>query len=131
MSAMVALAAQSGPQVLGVAIAFVGGLKFIQWGAVFAADRWDSQAVRVTAREAAVERRFNQRLKHVELELDRYRLATMKLLGAFAELDPSSPVLTDVAKILRREIPIVAPDPVLDGLIDRLADVPGTQRGEA
>lgn len=119
MSAIVALATQGGPRLIAVAIAFVGGLKFIKWAVEFGCTRLDARAEAVLARELAVEKRFNQRLKHVELELELYREVSMKLVNAFAEFDPTNPVLSDVAKILRRAAPIVPPDASLDNLMNR------------
>lgn len=119
MSAMVALATQGGPRLIAVAVAFLGGLKFVKWAVEFGCSRLDARAAAVLARELAVEKRFNQRLKHVEIELALYREATMRLVTAFAEFDPTNSVLSDVAKILRRASPTVPPDPELDNLMMR------------
>lgn len=130
MSAIgVALATQSGPRLLAGALVFVGGLRFARWAIEFVAERLDSRADRLTEREDAVERRFNLRLKHVEQELDRYREATMLLVNAFAEIEPGNPVLSEVAKILRRSVPVAPPSAELDGLMDRLSAAPGTNKG--
>lgn len=129
MSAIVALATQGGPRLIAVSIAFVGGLRFVKWAVPFAFERLDHRAAALDAREKAVEARFNSRLKHVEQELALYREATMLLVGAFAEIQPANPVLSEVAKILRRVTPVVAPTAELDGLIDRLAGDAGTNMG--
>lgn len=125
----IALATQSGPRFLAVAITFVGTLKFIKWAAPFVCERLDKRAALLTARELAVEARFNSRLKHVEIELGRYRRATMMLLNAVAKINPSNPVLSDVAVILSKASPMTEPDPELDELLARAASAVETNQG--
>lgn len=129
MSAVVALATQGGPRVLAVAIAFVGGLKFVKWAAEFVCSRLDKRAAYLAELELVVNRRFNDRLKHVEMELDRFRWATMKLVNALAVKDPANPVLTEVASFLSKATPIVPPDQDLDELAAR-AEGALNSRGE-
>lgn len=131
MSAVAALATQGGPRLIAVAIAFVGGLRFIKWAAVFVCERWDRHAASTVAREAEVNKRFNARLKHVELELGRYQRATMVLVNAMAKRDPANPALSIVAEILAGSTPITDPDPELDALLARAGDaLDQSNRGE-
>lgn len=113
-------AAGVGGTAIGISVALAAALRFVRWFSEFLAKRLDARADRLDRAEQAIERRMNKRLEHVEAELARYRLATMKLMGAFAEIAPGNPVLAEVAKILRETMPIVPPDGKLDGLIDKL-----------
>lgn len=108
MNAVTDIAAQAGPGI-GAGIGAWGGFRFIRWAVEFIAARIDTRSARLDERERDLERRFNARLRHVEVELERYREATMRLVNALAERDPSNPVLSEVSKILRRTMPIIPP----------------------
>lgn len=123
--------AQGGPRLIAAAIAFVGTLRFIKWAAPFVFERLDARADRIDKRELEIQRRFNLRLRHVELELDRYRRATMALVNALAKKDPANPVLTEVATILSSAMPMVPEDPELDQLLARAGDAVETNQGGA
>jgi hypothetical protein len=121
LSAAVDVAAAAGPGI-GGGLAAWGGLRFIRWLVEFAFKRMDVRATRLDTREKALEARFNDRLRHVELELNRYRQATMLLVNALAERDPTNRVLSEVARILNTAIPIVPPRPDLENLAGKAGE---------
>lgn len=129
MSEVLRMATTGGPSLLAGAVAFAAALRFIKWAAPFVTSRLDKRADRLDAAEADVNQRFNQRLKHVELELDRYRRATMKLVTALAKANPTNPVLSEVAQILSEAIPIETPDHELDELLARASAAVDQSRG--
>jgi hypothetical protein len=85
----------------------------------------DVRSAAIASKEAELEHRFNQRLRHVEKELDRYRRATMLLVNRMARERPHDPVLVQVAEILGTTDSNIsgplteppAPDPELDALL--------------
>lgn len=101
---------------LAASIAFAALLKFLKWLIPFLFERLD------------VERgHLGERLKHVEMELDAYREATMLMIGVVAKLDPENPALRKVAAILRQTSPRSTLE--LSELVDRLNQLPGTRGG--
>lgn len=114
-----AVAGSRGSLALAIAIAFAAALRFLKWFVPFICQRLDERADRIDAREQAVERRMIKRLEHVEGELEKYREAVMLLINRMAEKDPADPVLRDVARILRKAVPIDFGEPDQD-LIDKL-----------
>lgn len=106
--------------VVGLGIGIWGVLRFLRWAVEFAYKRMDIRASQLDTREESIERKFNDRLKHVENELSRYRHATMLLVNALADRDPTNRVLTEVARLLNTAIPIPASNKDLDDLVDRL-----------
>lgn len=125
MGELASVLGDRGSLALAVAILFASVLRFLRWAAEFYAKRLDARTDRLEAAEQAVERRMSNRLEHVEAELSRYRLATMQLMSAIAEIAPGHTALADVAKILREAVPLSAPDRKLDRLVDKLGG--GTQ----
>jgi phage tail protein X len=101
--------------------------RFIRWLSEFLARRLDARADRLEIAERSVELRMSKRLSHVEAELARYRLATMQLMSAVAEIAPTNPVLATVAQILREAMPFDLPDGAIDDLNDKLNIVPGRE----
>jgi hypothetical protein len=89
----------AGP-VLGGGIGLWAALRFIRWAFEFAFGRMDLRADRMDAREKALEKRYDQRLQHVEDELQRTREALMLLLNDVAKNNPANPVLRRVAELL-------------------------------
>jgi phage tail protein X len=98
--------------------------RFIRWLSEFLARRLDARADRLEIAERSVELRMSKRLSHVEAELARYRLATMQLMSAVAEIAPTNPVLATVAQILREAMPFDLPDGAIDDLNDKLNIAP-------
>lgn len=119
MGELGAIAATRGSFAIALAIGFASALRFLKWLVPFICQRLDERADRIDEREQAVERRMVKRLEHVEHELEKYREALMLLFNRMAEKDPADPVLRDVARILRRAVPINWEEPDQD-LIDRL-----------
>lgn len=106
-----------------LAAASIAAFAFLRWLIPFACQRLDARADRLERREKDVESRMNKRLEFVELELDLYRSATMKLVNRMAEKLPADPILQEVARMLR-----IAPRPTasLDELAEKLAAIPAT-----
>lgn len=98
------VASAAGPGI-GGGIGAWAGLRFVRWMVEFVAKRLDIRAARIDERERALETKFNDRLRHVERELEQYREALTFLLNAVAEKDPANPALREVSKILRRAWP--------------------------
>lgn len=119
MGELGAIAGFRGSLAVAAAIAFAALLRFLKWLVPFICQRLDQRADRIDEREQAVERRMVKRLEHVEHELELYREALMLLFNRMAEKDPADPVLRDVARILRRAVPIDFGEPDQD-LIDQL-----------
>lgn len=86
----------------GLGLGVYGFFRFTRWIVEFTAGRLDRRSSALDAREQAIEEKFNSRLRHVEFELEQYRMATMRLVTRMAEVMPQDPVLTDVANILRK-----------------------------
>lgn len=122
MSLALQMASQGGPRLVAGALVYLGTLRFMKWGAPLFFARLDARADRLDKAERQVTTRFNQRLKHVERELDRYRRATMRLMQAVAIGDPTNPVLGDVARILAEAIPMEDPSAELDDLMGAAGD---------
>lgn len=99
MSGAVDVASAAGPGI-GAGLGAWGGLRFLRWAIEFASKRFDVRSSRIDQRERALEQRFNDRLRHVEDELDKYRRATMLLVNRMARRTPQDPVLVQVAEIL-------------------------------
>lgn len=119
MSELAAIAGTRGSYALAIAIVFAATLRFLKWLLPFVAQRIDARAEWIDGREKAIERRMIKRLEHVEHELANYSEALMLLFNRMAEKDPTDPVLLDVARILRRAVPIDLAEPDQD-LIDKL-----------
>lgn len=105
-----------------MAAACIVGFGFLRWLIPFVCQRLDVRNARLERREKDVEHRMNKRLEFVELELELYRGATMKLVNRMAEKLPADPVLQEVARMLR-----ITPRPTmaLDELAEKLATIPG------
>lgn len=110
-------------QGVGTGVGFWAAFKFIRWLAEFITGRLDRRSDRLEQRERALEDRFNAELLSVRLELARYREATMRLVSALAERDPTNKTLRDVGRILSAAIP-VEPDKDSD-LVTQLDEIPG------
>lgn len=108
--------AQAAGPGIGAGIGAWGGLRFLRWAIEFVCKRMDLRSTRLDTREKALETRFNDRLRHVETELDRYRRATMLLVNALAERNPKDPALIEVARILGSAVPMPPYNPSLDEL---------------
>lgn len=131
MSAASQIAAAAGPGI-GGGIGAWAGLRFLRWAIEFVCKRLDLRSARMDEREAALERKFNDRLRHVEDELELYREALMFLVNAVADKDPANPALREVTQILRQVYrpPERAADD-LDHLINKLDGEPGTRKRRA
>jgi hypothetical protein len=102
---------------IGAGIGVMGGFRFIRWLVEFVCKRFDLKTARLDSREKALEAKFNDRLRHVEHELDRYRKATMLLVNALAVRDPQNVALSQVAEILRSTMFVQASDASLNDLV--------------
>lgn len=122
-------AASPGSRTIAAAIALVGLLRFLRWLVPFLCERLDRRSERLGLRETAIEHKMNQRLKHVEQELARWRTATMCLFNALAKKDPTNPALGIFAQIINEAIPINTTLEEFEAQIAALADLPGTFRG--
>lgn len=118
-----AFATSAGPKAIAAAIVFVGSLRFLKWLAEFVARQLAARADRLEVREKATEHRMDKRIMHLELELDTFREATMKLLNVVAEIAPGHRALSEVARILRKTPPIATLE--LNELEARLNGLPG------
>lgn len=118
VSTAVDIAAAAGPGI-GGGLGAWGGFRFLRWIIEFIAKRVDIRAARLDLREKSLEQKFNDRLRHVEQELERYRRATMLLVNRMATQNPKDPVLSDVANILSTTYSFVAADQELDDLARR------------
>lgn len=118
-------------QAIGGGIGLLAIFRFIRWLAEFIAKRWDVRSERLDQRERDLEQRMEGRLRSLERELDRYRDATMRLVAALAERDPTNPALIEVGRSLRAAYPAEAPNIDKD-IIDKLDQIIGTRemRGE-
>lgn len=93
-------------------------------GAVFGLGRgcrwlFDFIVGRLDRRQQRLDHSLENRLKHLEREVEIYRETTMLLLTALAEKDPANPALRDAAQLMRKSFPIAPPDPDLSGLMAR------------
>ena len=107
------VAAAAGPGV-GAGIGAWGAFRFLRWLIEFVFRRLDISRSHL-----------GDRLRHVEIELDAYREATMLMIGVVAKIDPDNPALQHVAQILRTITPRTKLD--LDELERRLSEMPGTR----
>lgn len=122
------IATSGGPRLVALAIAAAAALQFFRWAVEFVCRRMDARADRLDQRERSIELRFDSRLKHLELEVEQFREATMLLFGVLAEQDPANPALRDVAKILRKAWPATASSPTGD-MAELLAKIDAADRG--
>jgi hypothetical protein len=125
-------AAAAGPGI-GGGIGAWAAFRFIRWGVEFIFSRTDIRATRMDVREKALELRFNERLRHVERELELYRDALMFLVNHVAERDPANPALQHVSRMLRGAWPVHNPVTNKSGddcsdVIDKLNKVPGVKK---
>lgn len=113
-----------GVRIAGSAMVIIALIRFVRWAIEFAWGRSDMRIDRVDKRERDMEARINARLTIVEAELGVYREATMVLVEALANKDPSNPALLRVSHLLRSAILLPkTPDSDLDHLIDKLRAV--------
>lgn len=117
----------TGGQAVGGGVGLLASLRFVRWGFEFLCKRMDVRANALAEKEAALEHRFNQRLKHVEIELERNREALMFLVNAVAERDPTNPALIEVSRILRGSVPFATPVDACEDVMAQLNDMPGTR----
>lgn len=109
---------------LALALGFTATLRFAKWLVPFICQRLDVRNVRLEAKERAADSRMNKRILHLEMELDCFREATMKLLNVVAEIAPGHRALADVARMIRKTPPIAGVE--LDELTARLNGIPAT-----
>lgn len=109
------VASAAGPGI-GAGLGMWAGFRFIRWLVEFVFKRLDISRSHL-----------GERLKHVEVELDAYREATMLMINVVAKIDPDNIVLQRVAQILATTAPRTKLD--TDELVAALNNLPG--RGEA
>jgi hypothetical protein len=113
-----------GQGVLGGGITIGSVLLFIRWMCEFIAKRADVRAAALDLRQKAIEERYDDRLHHLEIELNRTRRAATMLLNWIGREHPSSPVLQQAADLLADlnvQGPITDMPSARDPEIDRLA----------
>lgn len=107
---------------VGYGLGSIAGFRFARWLIEFVFRRMDVRNARFTAKEQALETRYDQRLRHLEEELARTQKAMTLLLNDVARRDSANPILQRVAELLHpldQALPMngrVAPDPALDDL---------------
>lgn len=108
----------TGSRAIAAAVGLGVIFRFVRWLVEFVFKRLDVSRSHL-----------GERLKHVEVELDAYREATMLMIGVVAKIDPDNAALERVAQILRTTAPRTKLD--LDELVERLAELPGTKETRA
>lgn len=117
-----------GQGILGGGIGLGSSLWFIKWLCEFIAKRADVRSAALDVRQKVIEERYDDRLRHLEIELTRTRRAAVMLLNWVGREHPSSPILREAAELLApSEVSGPLTDPVTapnEDMLDALRRMP-------